>query len=55
LEGGCIHCQDEPVRKWSEIENYARTKGQVPNRFGGKTKDAWDAYLYGAHMMQRWS
>jgi hypothetical protein len=48
LEGGCGWCQDNPVRSWSSIADYARTAGQVPNRFGGKTKDAREAFAYGA-------
>lgn len=47
LQGGCAHCQDEPPRARSTIENYAKTAGQVPNRSGNGTVDAWQAWLYG--------
>lgn len=47
LQGGCSYCHDEPLRTRSQVESYAQQAGQVPNRCGEQTVDAWDAYNYG--------
>jgi hypothetical protein len=48
LEGGCIWCEDHPVRSWATIARWAHGAGEVHNRFGGETKRALDAFRYGA-------
>lgn len=47
LEGGCTHCNDAEFVSETKIRSYARTTGEVPNRYGGKAKSAWAAYWYG--------
>lgn len=48
LEGGCGWCDEYPFRTLAVIERYARSAGQVPNRCGGETQNAWAAYRYPA-------
>lgn len=52
LEGGCIHCQHAEPRLISEVEAYALNQDRLPNRCGGKTVDAWEAYLDGVSMRE---
>lgn len=47
LEGGCGYCNFEDFKKLSVIEAYARSAEPVPNRYGGETQKAWDAYMWG--------
>lgn len=47
LEGGCIHCNDYPYRKVTEISRWAVLSGPVNDRCGDQTKDAYSAYLWG--------
>jgi hypothetical protein len=46
LEGGCGYCNENPFRKVSTIENYAKKSGIVQNRGIGE-KDALVAFNNG--------
>jgi len=47
LEGGCVHCDGCPPRPVREILAYVRRVDTVPNRCGGGTRRAIDAFNYG--------
>lgn len=53
LEGGCGHCDGYPYRGVDKIRAYAVKAGELPNRYGGGTKDALKAFLYGEHRQAR--
>lgn len=47
LEGGCTHCNGHPFRSVSDIRAYAEQAGEVPNREGGRSKPATQAFKWG--------
>lgn len=47
LEGGCGHCDEQPLRSIDKIRRYAERAGELQNRYGGKTKNALEAFLFG--------
>jgi hypothetical protein len=48
LEGGCIYCGlDGRWVNFGTIAAWAREAGQVPNRYGGATQGAQDAWREG--------
>lgn len=46
LEGGCLHCNDYPLRSVSAIRRYAQHAGEVHNRAAGQ-KNALEAFKWG--------
>lgn len=49
LEGRCRWCDGSPPRTVAQITRWARTAGQVLNRYDGQTQDAMAALEYGLH------
>ena len=46
LAGGCIYCNDHPLRSMRTIRRYANSAGVLVHR-GGGSEAAWDALQRG--------
>jgi len=47
LQGGCVYCNDHPLRSVSQIRAYAQRSGPLPHRSGIGTMPAMEAFQWG--------